>query len=252
MLKSFTALSTAYGIDHEPIAVKEFGESLEIDIKPCGFFVDENDYYLGAAPDGLVEPNEMAGTRGRKILEMVYKINTTSNDRQNDETIVDLNQVPPQQDILYYSNESSEFNSTSATDQLSNSEILKRETNLHQMPPEDENTLPSTSTHQSSSSDSDSDSSSSDSCSSSEDFSRDDSLKDPNYNDSSSSSSSEVIPEEVELQKKRKRKADQNTWEKTAAKIRRNSGKEYVSSSKSKRIYGAKKIGKACTNKCRL
>ncbi|CAG9760292.1 unnamed protein product [Ceutorhynchus assimilis] len=254
----------------------------------------------------------MAGTRGRKILEMVYKINTTSNDRQNDETIVDLNQVPPQQD----SNESSEFNSTSATDQLSNSEILKRETNLHQMPPEgeiacstshqsstsgipkethvhqmppegdsnpldfhppssshqslsrevleseannqqepspgDENTLPSTSTHQSSSSDSDSDSSSSDSCSSSEDFSSDDSLKDPNYNDSSSSSSSEVIPEEVELQKKRKRKADPNTWEKTAAKIRRNSGKEYVSSSKSKRIYGAKKIGKACTNKCRL
>lgn len=40
---------------------------------------------------------EMAGTRGRKILEMVHKINT---DRQNNETIADLNQVPPQ-GILY-------------------------------------------------------------------------------------------------------------------------------------------------------
>lgn len=57
MLKGFTAVSTTYGMDHEPIALKEFAEFLKIEIQPCGFFVDENDFYLGATPDGLVGQN---------------------------------------------------------------------------------------------------------------------------------------------------------------------------------------------------
>lgn len=57
MLRSFTAISTSYGIEHEPIAVKEFSTFLGIEIQPCGFFIDENDFYLGATPDGLVGHN---------------------------------------------------------------------------------------------------------------------------------------------------------------------------------------------------
>lgn len=40
--------------------------------------------------------------------------------------------------------------------------------------------------------------------------------------------------------------------EKTKAKICRNSGKQYVSSSKIRKIFEAKKIGKTCPNTCKL
>lgn len=115
--------------------------------------------------------------------------------------------------------------------------------------------MPSTYHHSTSSSDSGSSSSSSDL---NEDFSSDDSVKDPNYEQSSSSKEvlepeeDTAVTQQLETMRKRKRKADPKTWRKTAAKICRNSGKHYVSSSKSRKNFDAKKIGKTCTNKCKL
>lgn len=54
MLKTFTSAATNYGIDHEPIALKEFGECMNENIVTCGFFVDFQYNYLGASPDGLI------------------------------------------------------------------------------------------------------------------------------------------------------------------------------------------------------
>ncbi|XP_055905287.1 uncharacterized protein LOC129940814 [Eupeodes corollae] len=106
---------------------------------------------------------------------------------------------------------------------------------------------------------------SSDSTSDSElgDFSADDDCKDPNYCTSGSSGTSDDLqpssptptPVEIDSTEKekpssRKRKNRKNEWTRTKAKIARNFGKSYVSSSKTHRIIEERKMGPACN--CRL
>ncbi|KAJ8915389.1 hypothetical protein NQ315_008276 [Exocentrus adspersus] len=110
----------------------------------------------------------------------------------------------------------------------------------------------------------------------------DDSVKDPNFDNSSSNSSSSsgsshtvssgsssssseegdnvdggqnLENEENQIGTKkntRKRLRNEAGWEKNKLQKLRNEGKEYVSSAKSKRIVSAKKIKEPCNEKCRL
>ena len=99
----------------------------------------------------------------------------------------------------------------------------------------------------------------------------DDSDEDPNYSASSSSSSSSSEDElsgppiegspavnQIEgnknqnVQNSRKRKVDPAAWKKAVAKRCRTSGLEYISSSKSKKVFKAKSLGPPCNEKCRL
>lgn len=87
-----------------------------------------------------------------------------------------------------------------------------------------------------------------------------DNSNDPNYSSDSgsenSSDSGSEVPLQVEAQqgaeevkRTRKRKRNKNEWEKNATKIARNSGKEYVSSSKSRKVMKPKKIKPPCRDK---
>lgn len=104
----------------------------------------------------------------------------------------------------------------------------------------------------------------------------DDSDVDPNYSSNSSSTSSTNDDSEEErsvvesathqarepnnvaeatntiVQKGRKRKANPEAWKKSVAKRCRNSGLEYTSSSKSKKVFKARNMGPPCNTKCRL
>lgn len=94
----------------------------------------------------------------------------------------------------------------------------------------------------------------------------DDSDKDPDYSDSGSESSKQTESEvgenfEIETEKQpdietatrtKKRKRDKSTWKKNAAKIARNSGNQYVSSSRSKKIIAAREMKPPCRNTCKL
>lgn len=50
---------TDYGIEKERIAIEEFETQYNKRVHPCGFFIDQEDFYLGASPDGMVD-NENA------------------------------------------------------------------------------------------------------------------------------------------------------------------------------------------------
>ncbi|KAJ8964170.1 hypothetical protein NQ314_005080 [Rhamnusium bicolor] len=53
--KNFTGNdSTQYGQEHEPFAKRQFEEELKLKVDECGFFIDPEDFFLGASPDGLV------------------------------------------------------------------------------------------------------------------------------------------------------------------------------------------------------
>ena len=44
-----------YGRDMEEMAKQKLFEILKKDIKLCGLFIDSNNQWLGASPDGLLE-----------------------------------------------------------------------------------------------------------------------------------------------------------------------------------------------------
>ncbi|KAM0724668.1 hypothetical protein ACS0PU_009052 [Formica fusca] len=46
-----------YGRDKEDVARKELAMKLNKEIKPCGLFIDNENSFLGASPDGLIEEN---------------------------------------------------------------------------------------------------------------------------------------------------------------------------------------------------
>lgn len=71
------------------------------------------------------------------------------------------------------------------------------------------------------------------------------------WSSSSSSSSSESIAKE-NVQKCKKRMACPMSWKKAIAKRCRNSGLQYISSSKSKKFFPAKQLGPPCNDRCRL
>ncbi|XP_050520342.1 uncharacterized protein LOC126893859 isoform X2 [Daktulosphaira vitifoliae] len=43
-----------YGINSEKLAINEFNNKMNVNIQPCGVFIDENLNYLVASPDGLI------------------------------------------------------------------------------------------------------------------------------------------------------------------------------------------------------
>ncbi|KAF5270848.1 hypothetical protein FQR65_LT17771 [Abscondita terminalis] len=49
--------NTRYGRRNETRAISDFENTFGIVVKPCGFFIDQEDYMLGASPDGLVGEN---------------------------------------------------------------------------------------------------------------------------------------------------------------------------------------------------
>lgn len=46
-----------FGFVNEEIAIGALARKLDIRIDPCGLFIDSEIPYLGASPDGLVEPD---------------------------------------------------------------------------------------------------------------------------------------------------------------------------------------------------
>lgn len=96
-------------------------------------------------------------------------------------------------------------------------------------------------------------------------YNSDESDKDPNYVHSGSESSDECeceVLENLEIEteqqldgetakRTKKRKRNKSTWKKNAAKIARNSGNQYVSSSKSKKIIAAREIKPPCKDTCK-
>ena len=44
-----------YGHDMEKMAKYKLSKILKKDITPCGLFIDSNNQWLGASPDGLLE-----------------------------------------------------------------------------------------------------------------------------------------------------------------------------------------------------
>lgn len=101
----------------------------------------------------------------------------------------------------------------------------------------------------------------------------DDSDKDPDYSSSNSESSSEcesetlssntemavvqdntnaIAENDITIKRTKKRKCNRLLWKKNSAKIARNSGKEYVSSSKSARVIKAREMKAPCGDTCKL
>uniref|UniRef100_A0A6P7H6I5 Uncharacterized protein LOC114344949 n=1 Tax=Diabrotica virgifera virgifera TaxID=50390 RepID=A0A6P7H6I5_DIAVI len=89
-----------------------------------------------------------------------------------------------------------------------------------------------------------------------EDFSSSDSVADPDYiQDQDYLSESDDIPQPTTIQDKQltmKRKAQPEEWIRNKAKRLRNSGKEYVTKSKEKKMRPVRKVGRPCTDKCKL
>ncbi|KYN05017.1 hypothetical protein ALC62_04094, partial [Cyphomyrmex costatus] len=52
---SIDTAAMKYGRDMEKVAKQELSKILKKDIKPCGLFIDSNNPWLGASPDGLLE-----------------------------------------------------------------------------------------------------------------------------------------------------------------------------------------------------
>lgn len=50
----FTSKETSYGTDNESKAIQQMEKQLNIKIDRCGIFIDKNDYFLAASPDGLI------------------------------------------------------------------------------------------------------------------------------------------------------------------------------------------------------
>ncbi|KAL4084689.1 hypothetical protein QTP88_027614 [Uroleucon formosanum] len=51
----FTVPQLEYGRENEPVALRELEKYLGKKIKPCGLFIDDKDFFLGATPDGLID-----------------------------------------------------------------------------------------------------------------------------------------------------------------------------------------------------
>lgn len=48
--------ATRYGQEHEPVAIQDFEDITGYNVSSCGFFIGkENEYFLGASPDGIIE-----------------------------------------------------------------------------------------------------------------------------------------------------------------------------------------------------
>ncbi|KMQ86118.1 hypothetical protein RF55_14999 [Lasius niger] len=54
---SIDTAAMKYGRDKEAVARKELAMKLNKEIKPCGLFIDNENPFLGASPDGLIEEN---------------------------------------------------------------------------------------------------------------------------------------------------------------------------------------------------
>lgn len=80
----------------------------------------------------------------------------------------------------------------------------------------------------------------------------DDSNKDPDSGSESSEMETEKQEDSETATRTKKRKRDKSTWKKNAAKIARNSGNQYVSSSRSKKIVSAREMKPPCRNTCKL
>ncbi|KAF2898573.1 hypothetical protein ILUMI_07601 [Ignelater luminosus] len=58
LINGFNSIkATNYGIDNEPIARKDFESRSGLEVEECGFFIDYEDCYIGATPDGLIGSN---------------------------------------------------------------------------------------------------------------------------------------------------------------------------------------------------
>lgn len=47
-------LATKYGVEHEEVAKEQLENILGVNIEPSGLFVDSEQFYLAASPDGLI------------------------------------------------------------------------------------------------------------------------------------------------------------------------------------------------------
>lgn len=47
-------LATKYGVEHEEVAKEQLANILGVNIEPSGLFVDSEQFYLAASPDGLI------------------------------------------------------------------------------------------------------------------------------------------------------------------------------------------------------
>lgn len=55
LFPTFPTTAMKYGHDMEEMAKQDLSEKLKKEIKPCGLFIDCNNPYLGASPDGLLD-----------------------------------------------------------------------------------------------------------------------------------------------------------------------------------------------------
>lgn len=63
--------ATRYGIANEPLAKQALSEHLSIQVENCGLFVDEEHFYLGATPDGLVEHDSIIEIKCPSVISTV-------------------------------------------------------------------------------------------------------------------------------------------------------------------------------------
>lgn len=90
--------ATRYGQDHEMMAIQDFQAITGLSVNPCGLFVGtDNDFFLGASPDGVVaEENDAiievkcpAKLKNMSVLQGVVekKINFLKIDENNEPTL---------------------------------------------------------------------------------------------------------------------------------------------------------------------
>lgn len=60
---------TRYGIQNEPIAIKQMEKELNVCVQACGLFVDKNLPYLGATPDGLIGDDAIVEVKCPAVAE---------------------------------------------------------------------------------------------------------------------------------------------------------------------------------------
>lgn len=70
----FTSKETSYGINNESKAIQQMEKQLKIKIDRCGIFIDQNDWFLAASPDGLI------GCNGLVEVKCPYSVRNLSPD----------------------------------------------------------------------------------------------------------------------------------------------------------------------------
>lgn len=63
--------ATHYGLEHEPIAIKEFESEYNLEVRECGLFIDQEHPFLAASPDEPVNEDAIIEVKCPLVIEKI-------------------------------------------------------------------------------------------------------------------------------------------------------------------------------------